>query len=197
MQRGQNKDHLENYYNYNIDSYSYFLRAKEGLDKFDIDHNPQNLYYASLELRLGIECRLYEYLRSSMRQHHIPENKIKEYSASKLLAKLSNIDLNTQNNWKFLFSIEGSKSASLFEYTPVTKELASFHGKLGEMLHFKFFNNNPHWYFKMKLSKKYSEKSLSDYRDFLEIVLKKYEECTRGSLLNPPNFYNAINELNK
>ena len=184
-------------FNYNIDSRSFLKRAKQNLKIFDNCQNPQFLFYAALEIRTGIECRLYEYIKSSLKQHHIKQSKIKEYTASKLLKKLANIDIDTQSNIKVLFSIEGSRAASLVEYTPVTKELASFHGKLGELLHYKFFKTNPIWYYKMKLSEKYNEKSLSNYREFLQTILLEFEECTRGVLLSPPNFYETIEQLNR
>ena len=184
-------------YNYNIDSRSFLIRAKENLKIFDESQNPQFFFYAALEIRTGIECRLYEYILASLKQNHLELNKIKEYSASKLLKRLASINIDALQNCKMLFSIEGNNVSSLLEYTPVTQRLASYHGMLGELLHYKFFKNNTNWYYKIMLYDKYHDKSISDYRVFLQTVLNEFEECTRGTLLSPPYFYETIEELNR
>ena len=39
---------------------------------------------------------------------------------------------------------EQSGHQTVFEFTPVTRELARMHGKRGELLHYKFFVTNKH-----------------------------------------------------
>ena len=137
-------------FRYNIPSFCFLERARKQLKLFD-EGSSESLFYAALELRVGIEARLFEYIEASLRANNKPPKRIKDYSATKLLKKLSEIDPNAVDPVTLIIAIEGSGQGTALEYTPITKQLASYHGMLGEMLHFKFFRNNKYWYYKNML----------------------------------------------
>lgn len=184
------------FFKYAIVSICFLERARKQLKCFD-DGIPESLFYAALELRMGIEARLFEYIEASRRTKKKSVKPITDFQATKLLKELSKIDPKTADKQTLIFAIEGSGQGTSLEYTPVTKELASDHGKLGEILHFNFFKNKKHWYFKERLKKKNKKESLLDYRDFLYKVAGELEEANRGNLFAPFGFFEFINRLNK
>ena len=60
-------------------------------------------------------------------------------------------------------------------YTPVTKELASIHGRLGELLHHSFFVKNPNWAYKRKVVKNQFV-TIDDSVPLIEKGILKYVE---------------------
>jgi len=185
-----------NWFKYNIPSFCFLERARKQIKLFD-EGIPESLFYAALELRMGIEARLFEYIEASLRVNKRPLKRITDYSATKLLKRLSQIDPNAIDHLTMIITIEGSGHGSALEYTPVTKKLASFHGMLGEILHFKFFRNNKYWYYIKRLSLKHKNKSLLDYRDFLKECAIELEKANKGILLSPPSFIEVIDKLNE
>ena len=77
-------------YEYPAHSRAFLSRAKQHLKAFDDNSNVSSLFYASLELRFGIESRLYEYIDATFKSQKKDSSKVKEYVASKLLKKLIN-----------------------------------------------------------------------------------------------------------
>jgi hypothetical protein len=82
------------YFAYHHDAYSYVERAQKQLDLFDAG-NPENLFYAAFELRMGIESRLYDGLRALLqtniteeeRQRHT--KRIERLNPNKLFTRCS------------------------------------------------------------------------------------------------------------
>jgi len=184
------------FFKYNIPSVSFLERARNNIEVFDEEEKPEFLFYAALELRYGIEARLNEYIDASMKRQKNSPKRIKEYSASKLLKILAGLEPESKNHSRLTISIPGTNISSTLEYTPVTQELASAYGKLGEILHFKFFRNNPHWYYKDRIIEDLGDKSLLDYRDLLISFSNELEAANRGILLAPPpNFLYQLEKL--
>jgi len=183
------------YFDYNIPSFCFLERARKQLELFD-SGSIESLFYAALELRTGIEARLFEYLDASMGDNKKKLSGLsKDYVATKLLKKLSAIDPNSEKYTAVYFGKDRQHLEFAFEYTPFTKQLAEYHGMLGEILHFKFFRNNKDWYYKERLFEKHKVKSLLDYRDWLEMVAKELEVVTRGDLLKHPAFDQLVDEV--
>ena len=187
-------DNRELIIKHNIDSSSCLERAKKLLESFD-NGSIESLFYAALELRMGIEARLYAYIDASVSATKRPTKPIKEYSATKLLNTLSRIDPNSKEPLTMLFGLGKGSHSTRLEYTPVTRKIASDHGKLGEILHHAIFRNNKHWYIRKELSPQSQEKSLVDFRIWLGKVSDKLEEANRGLLLNHPEFLEFIEKL--
>lgn len=182
------------YYNFLPTSDAFLERARHLFNRFDETGHVPSLLYAALELRYGIERRLYEYLEAELdhsKDGKIPKN---EYSASKLLSELLKMEpLSTQGMILKMRLPNGEWSGGM-SYTPMTRKLAKDHGKLGEMLHAKFFRNNLDWYVKGDTSKLRS-KNLDYYRKFLNEVAEDLEQVTKGDLLTPIKFSGALQEL--
>lgn len=77
----------------------------------------------------------------------------------------------------------------VLEYTPVTQELAKYHERLGDILHFNFFRNN------RKKKKWYIKAKLLDSRELLGNVAAELEKVARDALLSHPVFDKLIDEL--
>ena len=193
VEMSKSKDLL---FKYGIPSHCFLERARKQLKLFDED-TPESLFYAALELRMGIEARLFEYIEASLRASKKPLERIKDYSAKKLLRKLSKIAPDATNPATLTMSTGAIGQGTVLEYVPVTRQLASYHGMLGEILHFKFFRNNKYWYRKKRLSQKPKKKSLLDYRDFLEEAATELEKVNRGALRTHPKFIKFIDRLNE
>jgi hypothetical protein len=75
---------------YNINTGSFVERAQKQLQLFD-EGNPESLFYAALELRMGIEARLLEILRALLRDNNRPTEKITQYNPKILPGKIPNL----------------------------------------------------------------------------------------------------------
>jgi hypothetical protein len=175
-------------------SFCFLERARKQIELFD-SGCIESLFYAALELRTGIEARLFEYLDASTKNRKKFCDLTKEYIATKLLKKLSAMDANSEKHATILLGKDRQNLQCVLEYTPVTKQLASYHGMLGEILHFKFFKNNREWYLNSRLFEKYKVRSLLDYRDFIEQIAQELEAATRGDLLKHPVFDQFVEQI--
>jgi hypothetical protein len=183
------------YFAYAYDAWSYVERAKKQLELFDAG-NPESLFYAAFELRMGIEARLYDGLRA-LRQTNMTEEerqrhtkRLERLSPDKLFRKLETIDENTLQSSTLMIGIPGGQSTSVLRYTAVTKELANDHDRpLSKLLHYRFFIDNPEWYLKEKIfPNRDNMRSLMDYREMLGEIARRLEEASSGDLLAPPSF---------
>jgi hypothetical protein len=178
----------DDFFSYNVPAFCFLERAQSLLDRFD-KGEVECLFYAALELRMGIESRLFEYIRSALKTAKQPPERIKEYSATKLLKRLARINPETQHTVAVGIRVAGGSVDGILNYTPVTPILASYHGKLGEVLHFNFFENNPEWFYKVRPEPPIESKTLYSYRDFLITVSEELERATSGALLSPPVWF--------
>jgi hypothetical protein len=184
------------YFNYDIPAAYFLNRAKRQLQLFD-SGVVESLFYCALDLRFGIEARLFEYIEASSSKLKNTLKHSKEYVATKLLKILSETNTDYDKPVTLVIGLSGQKTENRFDYTPVTKKLASYHGMLGEMLHFKFFKNNKKWFVKQRLSNKDGQRSLLDYRDFLDEVISELGYATSGHLLAHPTFTKLMVEADE
>ena len=184
------------YFAYHIDAWSCVERAQKQLQLFD-EGNPESLFYAALELRMGIEARLLEVLRVLLRDNNRPAEEIKAYQPKILLGRISELDENAFHQITLTIWIPGSQNRTVLQFIPVTKELASDYGKVGNLLHATFFESNKDWFAKRRLWPEYHTKSLADYRDILGDIAKRLEKACNGSLITPPSFLKFFDELNR
>lgn len=170
-------------------------RAREQMAAFRINNDEtQRLFYAALELRFGIEARLSEYLETAMKNLGRDASEVNDYVATKLLRKLTQIEPNYEQAGGLRITNEQSGHQTVLEFTPVTRELAKLHGKLGELLHYKFFLNNKHWQLKKPMGG-HPHRSIGDFADLVEDGITQLAEATRGSLLGHMRFTEIVGEV--
>lgn len=182
------------FYDYQATSYGFLERAMTHLQRFDEEHYAPSLFYAALELRLGIEARLWEYLRPALKSLGKQPKEIGKCAATKLLRRLTSLNPDAKYHTVFRITDEQSGDSTELHYTPVSQELAQLHGRLGEILHFNFFVNNEYWNLRSPLEGK-GHKSLADYRELLRKIVSELETATSGTLLNNPRFTQLVSEV--
>lgn len=174
------------------------IHARECLDqavallrRFDEADDVHALFYAALQLRLGIEHRLYDYVDAELRSLGREGELVRDYVATRLLRSLQQLDPDTADASLLTITNEQTgKSAAPMAYTPVTMELARDHGRLGDLLHAKFFRSNPYWYTRKSLAG-HGSRSLADCRAYLAEVVERLRYSTSGTLLT----HFKVNEL--
>lgn len=176
------------FHDFPMHSQAFLSRATEYVDAFEVRGDVAAFFHAALHLRFGIEARLNEYIRAALESLGRPMERSSQFAATDLLARLKKIDPNA-NRESFLRAVKPGTSEILYEarFTPVSKRLAGIHGQLGELLHHKFFLNNPNWHMKGSLAGG-SQKSLSDYTPLLREGLTELAQANSGSLLTTPFF---------
>ena len=75
------------YYNYSFDSLSFLERDRDQLQLFDEQEKVSCLLYTALELRFGIEAKLYETIDALYKSEGKTKLSKKEYAASKTSKK--------------------------------------------------------------------------------------------------------------
>jgi len=187
------KDHI---FDYQIGADSFVKRARMLIERFD-NGEPACLFYAALELRMGIESRLLHYIESALSAAKQPKEKIKEYRPDRLLPKLERINPETRDHVELIMMFEQGGNAVALEYAPVTPILAKYYGALGALLHSTFFTCKSYWYMKRKSTSSGRRDTMLDYRDFLITVSDELEKACRGLLGTPPVFFlEQIDQLN-
>jgi hypothetical protein len=174
-------------YRYPAHSRAHQQRAATALQLFDTADDVQQLFVAALELRLGIEARLFEYIRSAL-PSEIRDEKLATISTSSatwLLAFLTGLNESARTETTVVMTSEQTGHATAFRYTPVTQSLAKIHGRLGEILHWNYFAKNPHWFLPHRLHA----------RDLIAQGLEELGAATSGTLLSHPTFKSRVDEL--
>ncbi len=172
------------FFNYDIDSLSFLERAQQQLKLFDKEEDISRLLYAALELRMGIESKLYESLDAAYSANNKRSVLQKEYQSKKLLAELLKMCPEAEEDYVLVVKKTGSRDGFGFRFTPITRTLAKRHGELGELLHFSLFKLTIEWYIKDPVDVD-SRASLKPRRRFLENVCKELEKCNSGDLILP------------
>jgi hypothetical protein len=177
-------------------SRAFLGRARDSLKAFDEQDDVEQLFVAALMLRFGIEARLFEYIEAELpvetRQADV--QRISEFAASRLLNRLTELNPRAAHGSTHVFRADDKPEAAFgFRYTPVTKELASIHGKLGGLLHFNYFKGNPHWYADSRNSQTGS--TILNSRDLIAEGIAELTKATEGTLLNNPSFASALANL--
>lgn len=138
-------------------------RAREHMSAYRTGKDEvQRVFCAALELRFGIEARVSEYLKAAMSDLGRDPAELTDYVATKLLKRLTEIEPTYQHPAVLRLTNEHSGRHTVLEFTPVTPQLAGLHGKLGELLHYKFFLNNKHWQMKKPMGGK-PHRSVGDF----------------------------------
>lgn len=183
---------------YPTDAWSYVERAQKQLQLFDAG-NPESLFYAAFELRMGIESRITYGLKSLLRARGMPEQKLEKYDLDKIFKKLETIDENTLKPSTLVISTPGGQTAGVWQYTPITKDLTRDYGTVSDLLHYQFFLRKKDWFAKQRLWPQYNTKSLLDYRDILGDIAKRLEEASSGDLLAPPppSLFQLLDEVDE
>jgi len=144
------------YFVYHHDAWSYVERAQKQLQLFDA-RNPECLFYAAFELRMGIESRLYDGLRALLQYNATEEERakhtkiIEKMNLDKIFKKLETIDENALKSSIMYLGRPRGESTSILRYAAVTKELVKDRGRVSDLLHYGFFIDNKEWYLKEKI----------------------------------------------
>jgi hypothetical protein len=180
-------------FNYKIDSRSFLKRAIDNLEIFEKEGIAANFFYSALELRFGIEARLNEYISAALNINGSSKVKVPEHAATRLLARLNNLNEHSENEKCLRFTSNKNDNSTELVFTPVTKNLANIHGKLGELLHYKFFNNNEYWYVR-DLFINSNKKSILNYVALIKEGIEELKYATSGNLLYSSSFKKMVNE---
>jgi hypothetical protein len=181
---------------YQAHSRAYLERAKGQLTTFDESGDVSALFYAALELRYGIEARAWEYLSVAFKSLGRSPESVKGFSASDLLRRLAKADPDSHRESVLAISDEQSRQAMALQYTPVSRELAKIHGRLGALLHHRFFVDNELWYLKQALPLT-GPQSLGNFRELLVEGIAGLEYATSGTLLANAKFTALVSEMSQ
>lgn len=181
---------------FDISSRAYLSRAAEHLVLFERNESPQDFFYAALNLRFGIEARLNEYFVPALRSIGKNEKSISDYAATKLLKMLQTIDSDADRQSTLHITCEQDEISTAMQFIPVSKGLAKLHGRLGELLHFKFFTNNEHWNIRKPLGGR-PHYSVADFVSLLHKGTIELRQATSGSLLSSPKFTQFVEDIVK
>jgi hypothetical protein len=183
-------------YRFAAHSHAFLDRARIAAEAFKSEHEVQQLLIAALMLREGIEARLFEYIEAELpadtRREQIRQ--ISEYQATKLLARLTRLNPDAQREVCLTITPEDGRVGFGMRYTPVTTELASVHGRLGELLHFNYFRKNPYWY----IADRTGSSGLATVLHALDLIeqgIAQLAEATSGTLLSHPRFKAAVQQF--
>jgi hypothetical protein len=148
-----------------------------------------------LELRFGIEARLYQYIDAELGHAKQTRKHLKEYAATKLLAQLTAINPKTSQQTIVQLTPEDGGKATTLAYTPVTRELANMHGQLGNLLHYTFFWINPYWRLKRQPTGP-GRSAILQARDLVARGIEELSKAVSGNLLTNPSFGALVDDLN-
>jgi hypothetical protein len=182
------------FFQFEAHSVAFLERSRNHLEHFDSTGDVESFFHAALHLRFGIEARVTEYLKAALERRGEKIENVPDYVASKLLKRLEKEDSTAGTEGLLRITDEQKGRSSTMAYTPVTKELASLHGRLGGLLHYQFFVENKFWYLREKLDDKKTA-SIADFRELLEDGIRGLEYSTSGTLLGNPRFSELVEEV--
>lgn len=116
---------------YDVRASEFAYRAKELI----ASKQAEQLFYAALEVRMGVEARLQEYVRANAEIHSHLRNGWRIHSLAKGLDEHFQ---RARDSAQVTISIRGEKDPVLvLRYTPVCAELEVIAQRLGDYLHFR------------------------------------------------------------
>jgi hypothetical protein len=174
---------------------AFLWRANAALEAFDATERGADLITAAMHLRLGIEARLFEYIDVALRQLGQPRSKISKYQAQVLLARLTSLAPDAQREGGITVTIDRTGESATSVYTPVTKELAGVHSRLGTFLHYPYFWNEEMWYLRRRFEDGRGWPTLYHVRDFVADGISQLNRACSGTLLAHPVFTVAVEHL--
>jgi hypothetical protein len=176
---------------YATDARSHLKRAWWWLARFKEEEDGRGVVYAALELRMGIEARLFDYLVPATKK--LGKKQPSGYAAKKLLRLLSDLDPSSSERTFMVAHREPDGTPLALLFTPVTPELASDHNRLGEILHHDYFQKGRAL---VLLSKPLGRlQTLVDWAGYLEEVADRLSEACRGNLLGHPSFEDLVAQI--
>jgi hypothetical protein len=175
-------------------SRAFLSRAEEHLARFEREEVVESFFYTALELRFGIEARLNEYLGPALKSIGKDSKSTTEYVATKLLKRLISIAPDAGRASTLRLTREQDGHSIVMQFTPVSQKLAAIHGKLGELLHYKFFINNEHWVIRKPLGGNPNH-SIADFLPLLKEGIAELQLATSGSLLSHPQFTELVQQV--
>jgi hypothetical protein len=182
-------------FNFSTQAAAFLWRSHEALKAFDATEDAADLLSAAMHLRLGIEARLFEYLDVALRELGQPRSKISKYRAQDLLARLTSVAPEAAHPAGLKISPDNGGEASIMFFTPVTKELAAVHARLGTFLHYPYFWNEEAWYLRRHIEGGRGWPTLYHVRDFIEAGIQELNRACSGTLLAHPVFRVVVEEL--
>jgi hypothetical protein len=182
------------FYRYQATSHAFLARAKEAVSRFDTDGDVDAFFVAAMHLRFGIEARLHEYLDSTLKAIGQDPKTVSDYVASKLLKRLVEADPRAEFSGGIRVTSEQSGNSAALAFTPVSRELAAIHGRLGGLLHFNFFRENTDWNYRQKSSDN-KFRTLLNHRQLLDQGITELTHATSGRLLSHPQFAEIIESI--
>jgi len=153
---------------YHISSRDYLNRARARLE----EDTPEFLFYAAFELRCGIEQRMREYLEA---WDHVSEKKKQGWKVPKLGRTIDQTFKLGDKVAKFTITSKNNEEIfGVFYYTPVSKELKSMAGRIGNYLH------------ALREYKPSTDEWWHEIRSFLKSVFAELKRACAGTLLGAP-----------
>jgi len=158
--------------------------------------DPASLFYAALELRMGVEARLQAYAHANS---EVVASLKRGWQIQKLAQGLDKVFKRARDVVQLTYQIPGqTEPFMVLRYTPVTSRLTKIAEKLGDYLHYRAHRvtRDDAW-----------------WEDFRLLVVEGHEllaMATSGELLGPPLWYpktgpiqvvgerqNAVNQLSR
>lgn len=149
-------------------------------------------FYAALELRNGIEARLHEHLAASQLMQMGSWKPSQQYSATRLLRELAKVNPAASTQVTVIVGSEGA--GRKFVHEPITPELASIHGQLGELLHHNFFlseSNAP----RINSTRNLSSEAIDAKDELLYRGIDELERCVNSNFVITPDLLATIQEF--
>jgi hypothetical protein len=153
---------------YGVSSRDYLARAEYRL----AEGTPEALFYAAFELRCGIEARLQEYLHA---QEHLTKKQKEGWRVAALGATASKtFKIGDKVARYTIYDRDKGDLLAILYYTPVTRALKGYAGKLSNYLHAvsRFHPQADPWW--------------AEFRALLEATRYEIRRSTRGNLLGAP-----------
>jgi hypothetical protein len=158
---------------YDVSSRGYLLRAKRQIAA----GTPEALFYAAQELRSGVTARLQEYAHAHL---EILRQKKVGWEIPRLARNLEQAFKTGQHVVRL--SILTRPALSSIYFTPVTRQLQSAAGQLGELLHPVIYRSAEHPWWLQKWA-------------LLRRTYDQLEKANRGQLLGPPLLSRSTGKL--
>ncbi len=152
---------------YKVSSRDYLARARKMLDKGSLE----SLFYASFELRCGVEARMQEYLEA---QKNVSKKKKSGWKIAKLAKSLEKAFKSGDKIIEIKIVSDEDNFQTTIYYTPVSSKLNKLVEKLGEYRHC------------MKQYKAAGDEWWNRCRKILEETYLELEKANEGILLGPP-----------
>jgi len=149
-----------------VSPWGYLRRAEQQL----LNTNPESIFYAALEMRFAIEARAREQFLSL---EGIPKKTINMWHAEKIMLEMGRRINGARQPFTFHFKYKNRKIRP-FTYIPLSKDILTNYGKLGNLLHLQRRCITPEF---TKQRKKW-----------LKDLLKEMTETCKGHMLKPPEW---------